>query len=414
MKIVIYNLGCKVNQYEADAIANELKNNGHEIIYEFALADVYIINTCAVTTEAERKSRQMVSKCLKFNPHAAIFVCGCASENNIEQFTDKRNVVYVGGTARKSLIPSMIQKITAEITENKIITDSIGDLPNEYEDNLSISNVRTRAYVKVQDGCNNYCSYCIIPYLRGRSRSRAIESVWEETHRLSNHVGEIVLTGINLSAYGTDIGSNLAALLEALADIDARIRLGSLEVNVITEEFLNATRKLKAFCPQFHLSLQSGDNDVLKSMNRHYTVGEYAERVALIRKFYPYAAITTDLIVAFPTETSVRFENTVTFIKSIGFADMHIFIYSPRSGTTAAKLTPIDSVTAKKREAIVKTAADDMRADYLSSLFGKVSEVLVENDGSGYSREYVRIYCGGNDGDIVTVIPKEFYKDGLR
>lgn len=414
MRIVIYNLGCKVNQYEADAIAYELKKYGHEIAYEFCSADVYIINTCAVTTEAERKSRQMVSKCLKFNPQAVILVCGCASENNIQQFADKCNVIYIGGVARKSLIPSIIQSVTDGSAAKKNFVNSTGDLPSEYEDNLTISNVRTRAYVKVQDGCNNFCSYCIIPYLRGRSRSRAIKSVWDETHRLSKQVGEIVLTGINLSAYGVDFGSSLAALLESLADIDVRIRLGSLEVNVITEEFLSATRKLKAFCPQFHLSLQSGDNDVLKSMNRHYTVGDFSAKVNLIRQYYPNAAITTDLIVAFPTETDECFDNTVNFIKSIGFADMHIFIYSPRSGTKAAKMAPIDSVKAKQREATVKTAAVNMRADYLRSLFGKASEVLVENDGSGYSREYVRIYCGGKDGDIVKVIPKEIYKDGLK
>lgn len=414
MKIVIYNLGCKVNQYEADAIANQLIESGHEVSYEFERADVYVINTCAVTSEAERKSRQMASKCLKFNPHAQIYVCGCAAENNSAQFADKENVVYISGVAHKALLPSMIERLSQAHIEADRAEIAVKQLPDRYENDLESRSVRTRAYVKVQDGCNNFCSYCIIPYLRGRSRSRSIESVRAEAVRLSGKVGEIVLTGINLSAYGIDIDTDLSDLLAALSDVESRIRLGSLEVGVITEKFLRTTKSLKAFCPQFHLSLQSGDDSVLKSMNRHYTAADYAERVRLIREFYPDAAITTDLIVAFPTETDDCFVNTVKFIESIAFADMHIFIYSPRSGTKAATLPIIDSSVAKNRESIVKAIADKMHKQYLSNLIGKELEVLVENDGSGYSREYARVYCGGNDGDIVKVRPIELFKDGVK
>lgn len=414
MKIVIYNLGCKVNQYEADAIANELIEAGHDVSYEFERADVYVINTCAVTSEAERKSRQMASKCLKFNPEAQVYVCGCAAENNSDQFANKKNVVFISGVARKAQLPSMIERLSQSRKDVNCAEIAVEQLPNQYENDMEIRNVRTRAYVKVQDGCNNFCSYCLIPYLRGRSRSRSIDSVYAEAVRLSDKVGEIVLTGINLSAYGKDIGVDLSDLLTTLSDVESRIRLGSLEVGVITERFLKATQRLKAFCPQFHLSLQSGDDDVLKSMNRHYTTSEYAERVRLIREYYPDAAITTDLIIAFPTETEECFVNTLNFIKSINFADMHIFIYSPRSGTKAAALPIIEPTVAKRRESVVKACADKMRNEFLTCLLGKELEVLVENDGSGYSREYARVYCGGNDGDIVTIKPIELFNDGLK
>lgn len=403
MRIVVYNLGCKVNQYESDSIIRELVARGHEVYDDFTEADAYILNTCAVTNEAERKSRQAIARARKFNADARIIVCGCASENNAEQFSDKDGVTYVSGVAGKAKIPDMMDNISV----------SVAVLPVKYEDDMAIDGIRTRAFLKVQDGCNNFCSYCIIPYLRGRSRSREISSVVQEFDRLSESLNEIVLTGINLSAYGTDIGLSLKDLLTALSGFDTRIRLGSLEVNVIDSGFLEACMRLKRFCPQFHLSLQSGDDSVLKDMNRHYSTAEYLAKVKLIREYFPDAAITTDLICGYPTESDENFKNTLDFIKEVNFADMHIFVYSPRKGTRASKLKLVPHEIAKERANTAIKVAEEMKKAYLKAHIGSKLEVLVEN-GYGYSREYIKVYTEGNDGEIKIVSPSEIYLDGMK
>lgn len=430
MKIVVYNLGCKVNQYESDSIIRELKSRGHEVYDDFAEADAYILNTCAVTNEAERKSRQAIARAKKFNESAKIIVCGCASENNAEQFSEKDGVTYISGVAGKAKIPDLIKSncdtdslsfnmndsannVSAGVLDVDNKNVSVTDLPTVYEDDMAIDGIRTRAFLKVQDGCNNFCSYCIIPYLRGRSRSRAIKSVVQEFDRLSRQVKEIVLTGINLSAYGNDIGSSLKDLLIALNEFDTRIRLGSLEVNVVDRGFLAACKSLKRFCPQFHLSLQSGDDSVLKDMNRHYTTGEYLEKVMLIREYFPDASITTDLICGYPTETEASFNNTVKFIREVNFADMHIFVYSPRKGTKAAKLKQIPHEVVKERANSAIKIAEEMKANYLKSHIGSMLEVLVEN-GYGYSMEYIKVYTDGEDGEIKAITPSEIHLDGMR
>lgn len=430
MKIVVYNLGCKVNQYESDSIIRELKSRGHEVYDDFTEADAYILNTCAVTNEAERKSRQAIARAKKFNATAKIIVCGCASENNAEQFSEKDGVVYISGVAGKAKIPDLIKSKCEDDslslgTNDSVNNASVGqididsknlsvsDLPTVYEDDMAIDGIRTRAFLKVQDGCNNFCSYCIIPYLRGRSRSRAIDSVAQEFDRLSRQVKEIVLTGINLSAYGMDIASSLKDLLIALSRFDTRIRLGSLEVNVIDREFLEACKSLKRFCPQFHLSLQSGDDNVLKDMNRHYTTAEYLEKVKLIREYFPDASITTDLICGYPTESEESFKNTIEFIKKVNFADMHIFVYSTRKGTKAAKLKLIPHEVAKERANTAIKIAEEMKREYLKSHIGSKLEVLVEN-GYGYSKEYIKVYVDGVDGEIKEISPSEIYLDGLK
>lgn len=430
MKIVVYNLGCKVNQYESDSIIRELKSRGHEVYDNFTEADAYILNTCAVTNEAERKSRQAIARAKKFNATAKIIVCGCASENNAEQFSEKDGVVYISGVAGKARIPGLIKSkcdtdLLSLVTNDSANSANIGqididiknvsvsDLPTVYEDDLAIDGIRTRAFLKVQDGCNNFCSYCIIPYLRGRSRSRAIDSVVQEFNRLSKQVKEIVLTGINLSAYGLDIASSLKELLVALKGFDTRIRFGSLEVNIIDSEFLEACKSIKRFCPQFHLSLQSGDDSVLKDMNRHYTTVEYLDKVKLIREYFPDAAITTDLICGYPTESEQSFKNTIEFIKKVNFADMHIFVYSPRKGTKAAKLKQIPHEVAKERANTAIKIAEDMKREYLKSHIGSTLEVLVEN-GYGYSMEYIKVYTDGEDGEIEEIAPTELYLDGLK
>ncbi|MDE7336624.1 MAG: tRNA (N(6)-L-threonylcarbamoyladenosine(37)-C(2))-methylthiotransferase MtaB, partial [Clostridia bacterium] len=344
MKISIYNLGCKVNKYECDGMLKSLKDRGYDVTEDLVVADLYILNTCAVTNEAERKSRQCVSRCLRLNPNAKIVVCGCASQHDPEQFIEKENVTFVIGTADKD---KLIDKL-----ESKGVL--IKPIPTEYEDGFTPEVVRTRAYVKIQDGCDNYCSYCLIPYVRGRSRSRKIESIVKECERLSSICKEIIITGIDISSYGKNIGSSLSELMNRLKDVDCRIRLGSLEVNVIDEDLLNSLKSLKKFCPQFHLSLQSGEDGVLKKMNRHYTTSQYKEKVDLIRNVFPDAAITTDLICGFPTEDEESFNKTLKFMDEVGFAQVHVFGYSQRGGTVAAryKTLPPDIVKSRVARAI--------------------------------------------------------------
>lgn len=405
MKIVVYNLGCKVNGYEGDSILHVLCEMGYEVSSLFEWADAYILNTCAVTSEAEKKSRQAVARARKFNPDAVIIVCGCASQNNAEQFLSKQGVTLVTGVANKANIPKILM-------EKGIL---VQELPKVYEDNLATLALRTRAYVKIQDGCNNFCSYCLIPYLRGVSRSRPVQSILDECVKQSENIYEIVLTGINLSSYGIDIGSNLTILLNALKVLKIRIRLGSLEVNVIDESLLSATRELFAFCPHFHLSLQSGCDKVLAEMNRHYTTQEFFNKTELIRKFYPQAAITTDLICGFPTETEQDFLVSLDFIDKVKFSDMHIFAYSPRRGTKAFELKMLNSEIVRNRCKRAEKVASKNKIDYLQSFIGKETEVLCEDGGAGYNREYIRIYCNiEKSNEIIKVVPTQLFEDGLK
>ena len=386
MKIVVYNLGCKVNKYECDSILKSLRQKGHEVSEDLVFADVYILNTCAVTNEAERKSRQCVSRCLRLNPDAKVIVCGCASQNNASQFSGKENVCFVKGVADKQAIVDEIDKKGIEVQE----------LPIIYEDDFSPEVVRTRAYVKIQDGCNNFCSYCLIPYLRGRSRSRAEESIIKECEELSQKCKELTITGIDMSSYGKDIGSSLAELISKLKDIDCRIRLGSLEVNVIDENLLKALKGLKKFCPQFHLSLQSGDDSVLKKMNRHYTTQEYYEKVKLIREYFEDCAITTDLICGFPLESEESFLNTLEFLKKTGFYQVHTFGYSLRGGTVAARYPQLPPEVIKDRCQRASLVAEKCKEEYLKNYVGKTLELLTEDEEngymSGYTRQYIKVY----------------------
>lgn len=397
MKVVVYNLGCKVNQYESDAIMTRLAELGYEVADSLQYADAYVLNTCAVTGEAEKKSRQAVARCLHFNSNARVIVCGCASEHDEKQFSEKSQVTYISGVAGKAKIPELLSK-------NGVFVEQIS---GKYEDDLHTNVIRTRAYVKIQDGCNNFCSYCLIPYLRGRSRSRALASVVAECERLAEKTNEIVLTGIDMSSYGKDIGSSLAALIASLKHIKVRIRLGSLETNVVTREFLQATKLLQNFCPHFHLSLQSGDDHTLAAMNRKYTTDFYAEKVQLIREFYANAAITTDVICGFPTETDAQFENTLNFARRMQFADMHIFAYSKREGTVAAKYKSLPGDVVKNRVRLLEAVADELKQQYCSRFVGKEVSVLIEDDG-GYTKEYVKVLCSGREGDVKAVIPTRY------
>ena len=380
---------------------------------DLEMAESYIINTCAVTAEAERKSRQTVTKIRKINPDAKIYICGCASQRDAMQF-DREGVVYVSGTDGKIALAKALASC-----EEFDRTDSDFSISKEYEENEGVLSLRTRHYIKVQEGCNNFCSYCIIPYLRGRSRSRNIDNIRAELDDAVKVAKEVVLTGINLSAYGLDKGSSLAELITQLKDYNVRFRLGSLEVGVIDKTLLDATKTLKDFCPHFHLSLQSGDDTTLKKMNRHYTTEEYKKAVDLIRDYYPNGAITTDIIVGFPTETEEQFQNSKEFAKAIRFADIHCFPYSSRKGTVAGKLPTLDKATLDRRAKEMGEVKKDLVNAYLNDQIGKPLNVLfetVDKDGMwcGHTENYVKVYSkNGEKNTLKTITPTRLYLDGL-
>lgn len=417
MKFAIVNLGCKVNQYESDSMLTYLKAQGYEAEEGFCRADVYIVNTCAVTAVSQKKSVQAIARIRAVNENAKIVITGCASQNAPEKFTGKENVVFVGGSFAKN----SIAQTAINLAENKIIQKDFSDktfhATSLYEQMQFPVSPRTRSYIKIEDGCNQFCSYCLIPYLRGRVRSRLIEDVVDECTRAAGL--EIVLTGINLSAYGSDIGLSLTDLIKKLATLKKRIRLGSLEVNVIDEAFLDALDSLEDFCPHFHLSLQSGSDEVLKSMNRRYSVQTFAEKTDLIRSRFPNAAITTDVIVGFPTETEEEFQKGAAFIDSVRFSDLHVFPYSPRKGTVAERrYAPLEKSTVKMREKILLQAKEKARQEYQSRFIQKEISVLGErcNNGvcEGYSKNYLRIYSETiSPGEIKNLIAVRPYLDGL-
>lgn len=401
MKICVMTLGCKVNKYESDALLYNLKIKGYDVSDSLGFADVYVINSCAVTQEAEKKSRQMVARCRKFNPQAKIFVCGCASQHNSRQFIDK-NVDYVCGAAGKIKISDYIDKLSKNDKRLLRKRERIDKIPFRYEDDLLAMQTRTRAYIKIQDGCNNFCSYCIIPYLRGRSRSRAIFSIINEVSELGDNIKEIVLTGINVTDYKIDGQPALLTLIEELDTFGKRLRLSSMEESLVTEDFVCGLSKLKNFCPHFHLSLQSGCDIVLKRMNRHYTAAEFARSVNLIRKYFPLAGITTDIIVGFPDETDEKFEKTVNFVKEVGFSQLHIFQYSKRDGTAAAKLYKDlpPQIKQSRFEKLCKLN-DELKRNFIKK--NKIGNVLFEEcaDGYlvGYSKNYIRCYLKATEND---------------
>lgn len=407
LKAVVFNLGCKVNQYECDVLVSELEKIGYQTTQELDFADLYIVNTCAVTNEAERKSRQVISRIKKYNENAKIIITGCASQKN-KDFYISQDITYVSGVGGKQ---NILSNITSGINQGEFL------LPTKYEyPNVIPKAERTRGYVKIQDGCNNICSYCIIPYLRGRSRSRLINSCVDEIIQLSKTTREVVITGVNLAQYGWDNNENLSLLMDRLSDLDVRIRLGSFYVEGITRELLTSLKKLKRFCPHFHLSLQHGDDLVLKSMNRRYTSIDYAEKVALIREFFPCASITTDIIVGYPTETDQAFENTLKFVEQIGFSDIHIFPFSARPGTKAYDLPKIPSEIVKDRKEKLHLAKERLNKKYLNLMLNSYQDVIFESKfdeySVGYSQYYVRVYSKTNE-SFATVKPIKLYRDGI-
>ncbi len=381
MKAVVFTLGCKVNEVESASIMSALEQLGWEVSAKLCHADIYVLNTCAVTREAEKKSRQLIARAKKFNPSARIYVCGCASQKNAEQFSS-RGVTFVCGARDKARVIAAITGSEGECANNAL------PYPKQ---------VRTRAFIKIEDGCNNFCSYCVIPYLRGRVTSRSIDDIVGEISKTDAQ--EVVLTGINISAYGSDIGTNFTALVSALKDCAKRIRLGSLECNVIDDDFLSACKNLKDFAPQFHLSLQSGSDAVLKAMNRRYTRAQYLEKCALIYKYFPQAAITTDIIVGFCGETDGDFADSLSIIKQARLARVHAFAFSPREGTAAWSMKDIPAPVKDKRLHELIAAAKQEENAFISARIGEVREVIFEDfeDGytGGYTPEYIKVYVEG-------------------
>ena len=405
MKAVVFTLGCKVNECESDSLISGLINLGYEVSDKLEKADLYIVNTCAVTAEAEKKSRQMASRIRKLSDSAKIIFTGCAVQKDPKQFEKKSSDFLLTGVFNKNQILSMLNEKGNHVA-----------LPcDKFEELLPTKSLRTRNYVKVQDGCNNFCSYCIIPYLRGRTRSRNPKSVYEEIKSIG--AKEVVINGINLSAYNYE-GVNLSGLIKELKDLPYRIRLGSLEVNVIDREFLSALKELKDFAPHFHLSLQSGSNSVLKTMNRHYTAEEYLEKVNLIREYFADAGITTDIIVGFPTETDENFLETVELVKKVKFSDIHPFPFSPRSGTVASKMKDLPSEIKKQRLDVLLTLKKECKENFALKLKGKTLNFLCEEekDGfyQGYTENYLRVYLKDKVeiGKITKVIIEEPFLDG--
>lgn len=408
MKVVAFALGCKVNKYESDSILEDFKNKGYEVSDKLEYADIYILNTCAVTSEAEKKSRQLIARCKKFNPNAKIYVLGCASQKNIDQFAD-RGVQLVKGVAGK-------QKMIDEIDKSGNMLDF---LPETYEEMTFSHQSRTRAYIKIQDGCNNFCTYCIIPYLRGRSRSRSIESIVDEVKNLGDEIKEVVLVGINVSDYKIEGKKSLIEVLEALDVLGKRVRLSSLEDGVIDEEFLKRLAKLKNFCPHFHLSLQSGCDSVLKRMNRHYTAKQFANSVDLIRKYFPLAGITTDVIVGFPDETEEEFKSTLEFVKTVGFYMLHIFQYSHREGTVASRMKDVLPEIKKERASRLEQVNKTLQQKFIEENKNESLSVLIEEQKGeyfiGHSKNFIKCYVKGifKIGDIISVKIQKEYKDGV-
>lgn len=443
MKVSFHTLGCKTNAYETQAIREQMEEAGWEIGEFSDPCDVYVINTCAVTREAARKSRQMTGRCKRQNPDALVVVTGCYAQEAGEELLSETGADLVVGNGEKTRILPMILSCFPgpDASSDHLCLRDLSRCREYESQSITRQAGHVRVYVKIQDGCDRFCSYCIIPYLRGRSRSRDPEAILQEVTRLAeNGCREIVLTGIDISSYSfSEKEISLGRLISRIGQVPGieRIRLGSLEVGIVTREFLDTVQKVQSFCPQFHLSLQSGCDSVLKRMNRHYTTQQYKEAVDLIREYYPDAGITTDIITGFPGETEEEFETTVRFAQEIRFSRIHVFPYSRRPGTRADRLADQLSHAVKdERARRLIAAAQKLQQEYEQTWIGKPCEILVEEAFcvaseiaqyekeavflAGYTPEYVRITAETDMdlrkaqefiGRIVCVLPEQF-RDG--
>ncbi len=411
MLVSVITLGCKVNEYESQSILNQLKSEGYEIKEGLVKADAYIVNTCAVTNTAERKSRQVLSKIFKLNPDAKVAVCGCAVQNNPAQFLKNKNVIAILGNEGKNEIIKFIKN------KNKELKDIIHD---KYVNTLRPIETRTRQYIKIQDGCNYFCTYCIIPYLRGRSRSRDVDDIIDEIKNTS--ANEIVLTGINISDFRINEKLGLKTLIKEIDKLNKRFRISSLECNVLDDEMLEILKNSKNFCPHFHISLQSACNETLKRMNRRYTIEDFIKIVEKIKKNFTLSSISTDIIVGFKGESEEEFNTTVGNLKKIQFSFMHIFPYSERTGTVATRLNgSVNKCEQKRREHILQKLNKEFKENFYNQNKNTIHKVLIEevvdeNLSLGYTDNYIYTYINSKCevGQIVNVKLVAPYETGMK
>ena len=408
MKVALTTLGCKVNHYETEAMRELFVQDGWEIVEFSDLADVYVINTCTVTQTSDTKSRQMIARAHRMNPNALVVAVGCYAQTAPEAVASLEGVGLVIGTSGRKEIVLRVNDALASKSDEAYISPLYE--MREFEPLSAVRDSRTRATLKIQDGCVNFCSYCIIPFARGPLRSRPIDEISSEVARLADEgYREIVLTGIHLASYGRDLANEKTTLLDAISRASKpegirRIRLGSLEPLFVTEDVAKALAENPKLCRQFHLSLQSGSNTVLKRMNRRYSAEEYLAALALLRQYMPDCAITTDVIAGFPGETETEHAETLAFCKAAKFARMHVFPFSLRKGTKAESLPshlPKSIKDARAKELI--HLGKELTHAYLNEQIGSVVEVLAESDGAGYSGNYIRVKTAAPEGEIVRI-----------
>ncbi|MBR3672752.1 MAG: tRNA (N(6)-L-threonylcarbamoyladenosine(37)-C(2))-methylthiotransferase MtaB [Clostridia bacterium] len=421
-KVAFVSLGCKVNQYETNAMSQEFVEAGYDVVDFNDVADIYVVNTCTVTNMADRKSRQMLRRVKEISPEAVLVATGCYAQVGKDELEKIEDIDLIIGNNEKKDIVEIIENYQNEV--NSIITDVMHQ-KDYVEFGTTTYTEKTRAVVKIQDGCDRFCSYCIIPYARGRVRSRKIENIIKEVEQIvDNGMKEIVITGIHIASYGKDFNYEITLidLLEELNKIEGlkRIRLGSIEPTIITEEFVNRLSKLEKICDHFHLSLQSGCDETLKRMNRRYTCDEFENGTKLLREKFPNAALTTDIIVGFPGETDEEFNKTYEFLKRVAFYKMHVFKYSQRKGTKAAVMpNQIDGTIKEERSKTLLQLSDENEEMYNSKYIGKQVEVLFEEkDGEfykGHTTNYIEVFAKGDnlENKIVTVMVNESNKENL-
>ena len=405
MRIALYTLGCKVNQYETQAMEQELTAQGHELVAFEEPADAYIINTCSVTTVSDKKSRQMIRRAKKMNPHAIVAACGCYAQTHTDEVA-ALGIDLVGGTGQRMEVLRQLLAAAEEKRQRVLVDDALRR--REFEVLPAGGQMsRTRAMLKVEDGCRNFCSYCIIPFARGPVRSLPVAEAVRQTEQLAAEgYREVVLTGIEISSWGQDMAGeqSLIDLLEAVSEAagDMRLRLGSLEPRTITEDFCRRAARLKNLCPHFHLSLQSGCDETLRRMNRRYDTARYLESVALLRAYFSGVAVTTDLITGFPGETEEEFEKTLAFLRRCAFAQIHVFPYSIRPGTRAAAMEQVPKSVKEARAARAGQVAAELHEKYLLSCVGQIFPVLFERAGEdgcfvGHAPNYMEVAAAGEN-----------------
>ncbi len=429
--VALHNLGCKVNSYEMDVMQQRLQDCGYKIVPFDGAADIYIINTCTVTNIADRKSRQMIHRARRCNPDAVVVAVGCYVQTAAGEALEDGTVdIAVGNNRKKDIVP-IIEEYLKTREQPRVEKIDINNTREYEEMQLTRTAEHTRAYIKIQDGCNQFCSYCIIPYARGRVRSRAEEGILQEVRGIvAAGYREIVLTGIHISSYGLDRGGpELLQLIRKLHEIDGlkRIRLGSLEPRIVTEQFARQLSALPGLCPHFHLSLQSGSDAVLGRMNRHYTAGEYFQTTEILRNCFRDPAITTDVIVGFPGETEEEFRETEAFVRKVNFYEMHIFKYSRRQGTRAAMMEgQLTEAEKGRRSAVLAQAEEEMSRSYRAGWLNRETGVLLEEKKQvaggtywiGHTPQYVKVAMEAGEsadlsGQIVRGTPVSFLTEDI-